>query len=41
MFYCIILQILKYMYDHNLGDRQEKAMADYIVQLVGSYLVII
>ncbi|XP_060553902.1 unconventional myosin-XV-like isoform X5 [Ruditapes philippinarum] len=25
--------ILKYMYDHNLGDRQEKAMADYIVQL--------
>lgn len=32
-------QILKYMFDRNLGDRKEKTMADYIVQMVGSITV--
>lgn len=32
-------QILKYMFDRNLGDRKEKTMADYIVQMVGSVAI--
>jgi hypothetical protein len=34
MLYVIVLQILRYMNDQTLSAKKEKAVADYIVQMV-------
>jgi|JYMV01.1.fsa_nt_gi hypothetical protein len=34
MLYVIVLQILRYMNDQTLSAKKEKAVADYIIQMV-------